>query len=92
MSAVMAHWARDEGIDIKLQLLVVGAFDFRQVPETGKSFHDDEELANSVQYKSFVFFQDLPWGPLGRMQWFVDYWIGTDPGKYRSRLFLSVKP
>ena len=76
MSAVMAHFARDEGIDIKLQLLVVGAFDFRQVPATGKG------IDNPVSYESFSTYQDVPWGPLGRLQWFMDQWVGTDPGEY----------
>lgn len=74
MSAVMAHFARDEGINLKLQLLIVGAFDFRQVPPTGS------DVEGEVPYRSFVMYKDVPWGPLGRLQWFVDQWIGTDEG------------
>lgn len=74
MSAVMAHFARDEGINLKLQLLIVGAFDFQQVPPTGS------DIEREVPYESFVTYKDVPWGPLGRLQWFVDQWIGTDEG------------
>jgi acetyl esterase/lipase len=75
MTAVMAHFARDEGIELKLQLMTVAATDFRQFPTTGS------DIDPSCPYESFITYKDVPWGPLARVQWFLDQWLGTDEGK-----------
>lgn len=77
MTAVMCHFAREEGIDLKLQLMTVAATDFRQFPENGK------EIDPSCPYDSFVTYKDVPWGPMSRVQWFMDHWLGTDIGKLK---------
>lgn len=76
MTAVMAHFARDEEIELKLQLMTVAATDYRQVPLEGSN------IDPSCPYESFIKYKDVPWGPLGRLQWFMDHWIGTDAGMY----------
>jgi acetyl esterase/lipase len=72
MSAVLAHFARDEGISLKLQLLVVPAIDMRYCPIEGDINPD------TCQYKSVVDLADMPWGPAKREQWFLNYFIGKD--------------
>ena len=79
MSAVLAHFARDEGISLKLQLLVVPATDMRYCPIEGDINPD------TCQYKSVVDLVDMPWGPAKREQWFLNYFIGKDPLK-RERI------
>lgn len=37
-------------------------------------------------YESVLLYHGAPWGPLGREQWFLKYWLGEDDGK--SFLFL----
>ncbi|KAJ5160723.1 Alpha/beta hydrolase fold-3 [Penicillium canariense] len=72
MSAVMAHFARNEGVDLKLQLLVVPATDMRYCL---RNFQLD---SRNCAYASVLSYHDVPWGPLGREQWFIKYWIGED--------------
>ncbi|CAM1509512.1 Fc.00g032510.m01.CDS01 [Cosmosporella sp. VM-42] len=73
ISAVLAHLARDEAIDIKLHLMVVPATDMRYC---SKSIV--ELTPENCPYESARRFADLPWGPLGREQWFLKYWLGED--------------
>ncbi|TDZ16743.1 Arylesterase [Colletotrichum orbiculare MAFF 240422] len=73
MSAVLAHFARDEGVPIKLHLMIVPATDMRYCSR--KITRIDE---SSCPYESARLFHNLPWGPLGREQWFLKYWLGDD--------------
>ncbi|KAK4073048.1 hypothetical protein Purlil1_13175 [Purpureocillium lilacinum] len=73
MSAVLAHFARDENIDIKLHLMIVPATDMRYCSTKIKALTPD-----NCPYESARLFADLPWGPLGREQWFLKYWLGDD--------------
>jgi hypothetical protein len=77
MTAVLSHFARDEGIDLKLQLLIVPAIDMRYCLEEGRLNPD------SCAYQSAIDLQDAPWAPLAREQWFLKYWIGEDRGTTR---------
>jgi acetyl esterase/lipase len=72
MSAVLSHMARDEGLELRLALMVVPSTDFRWLiaPEPIRS-----EIAE--RYPSTVLYKDAPWGGLKREQWFLDYWIPT---------------
>ncbi|KAJ5908652.1 hypothetical protein N7495_001334 [Penicillium taxi] len=74
MSAVLSHFARDEGVELKLQLLVVPATDMRYCLRNRKLD------ALSCPYESVLLYHDAPWGPLGREQWFLRYWLGADEG------------
>ncbi|UNI16588.1 hypothetical protein JDV02_003014 [Purpureocillium takamizusanense] len=73
MSAVLAHFARDENVDIKLHLMIVPATDMRYCSTKIKALTPD-----NCPYESARSFADLPWGPLGREQWFLKYWLGED--------------
>lgn len=77
MSAVLAHFARDEGIEIKLQLMVVPATDMRYCSPNITVLD-----AQNCPYESARMFQNLPWSPVGREQWFLKYWLGEDAGKF----------
>jgi hypothetical protein len=70
MSAVLAHMARDAGLDLRLVLMVVPSTDFRWLiaPEPLRS-------AVAKSYPSTLLYKDAPWGGLLREQWFLDYWI-----------------
>lgn len=70
MSAVMSHMARDEGIVLKLALMVVPSVDIRWVIA-------EEPLKSKVaaRYPSLALVENNPWGPKSRMDWFMDYWI-----------------
>ncbi|KAK8139388.1 Alpha/beta hydrolase fold-3 [Apiospora sp. TS-2023a] len=83
MSAVLAHFARDEGVPIKLHLLIVPATDMRYCHR--RIARLDE---TNCPYPSAVALQDLPWSPLGREQWFLKYWLG-DNDKTQDRAFAS---
>ena len=76
MAAVLSHFARDEGLPLRLQLLTVPATDMRYCPlnPNGKVTSD---------YQSVVDLADMPWGPLARESWFLNYFIGEDPGMYQ---------
>jgi len=76
MAAVLSHFARDEGINLKLQLLTVPATDMRYCPRTVEGALDVE----SCEYESAIFCEDAPWGPVARESWFLNYYIGTDTG------------
>ncbi|KAL4903096.1 hypothetical protein BDW74DRAFT_186451 [Aspergillus multicolor] len=79
MTAVLAHFARDSTppIDLKLQLMIVPATDMRYVP---LSITEAEPLTpETCRYPSAIFLSDLPWSPLARESWFLNYYIGTDP-------------
>lgn len=76
MSAVLAHFARDEGIDIKLHLMVVPATDMRYC--SPRILTLDSE---NCPYESARRLQNLPWSPVGREQWFLKYWLGEDAGE-----------
>jgi acetyl esterase/lipase len=76
MSAVLAHFARDEGVDLKLHLMIVPATDMRYCLKGSKLSE-----AN-CPYQSVHLFHDVPWGPLGREQWFLKYWLGDTRGMY----------
>lgn len=71
----MAHFARDEGVNLKLQLLVVPATDMRYCLR-------HLTLDNTTcPYQSVLSYHDVPWGPLAREQWFLKYWLGENDGK-----------
>lgn len=74
MSAVLAHFARDEGVDLRLQLMIVPATDMRYCLKN----HTLEKT--TCPYESVLLYQDVPWGPLCREQWFLKYWLGDDNG------------
>jgi acetyl esterase/lipase len=76
MSAVLAIFARDARIDLKLQLMVVPSVDLRWsiASEPARS----ESL---IRYPSITEFAAMPWGPPARMHWFMDHWIGLDQGQ-----------
>ena len=76
MAAVIAHFARDQGLKLKLQLLTVPATDMRYCPTNVNGKLDVE----ACKYQSVVFCADAPWGPVGRESWFLNYFIGTEPG------------
>ncbi|KAK6211655.1 hypothetical protein QIS74_10919 [Colletotrichum tabaci] len=73
MSAVLAHFARDEHVAIKLHLMIVPATDMRYCRR--RIAWLDE---SNCPYESARLYRDLPWGPLGREQWFLKYWLGDD--------------
>ncbi|KZL75306.1 alpha/beta hydrolase fold protein [Colletotrichum tofieldiae] len=73
MSAVLAHFARDEGVPIKLHLMIVPATDMRYCHRKIKELNE-----SNCPYESARLYHDLPWGPLGREQWFLKYWLGDD--------------
>lgn len=75
MTAVMGHFARDEGVDLKLQLIIVPATDMRYCLRTR------ELNETTCPYESVLKYHDAPWGPLGREQWFLKYWLGDNDGK-----------
>ncbi|KAL4961174.1 alpha/beta hydrolase [Aspergillus stella-maris] len=86
MTAVLAHFARDHSppINLRLQLMIVPATDMRYVP---LPITDAEPLMEATcRYRSAVFFSDLPWSPLARESWFLNYYIGTDPAKREAIL------
>lgn len=76
MSAVLAHFARDEHVAIKLHLMIVPATDMRYCRR--RIARLDE---SNCPYESARLYRDLPWGPLGREQWFLKYWLGDDDGE-----------
>ncbi|KAK8118257.1 Alpha/beta hydrolase fold-3 [Apiospora kogelbergensis] len=73
MSAVLAHFARDEGVPIKLHLMIVPATDMRYCHRRTTRLNE-----MNCPYASARDLQDLPWSPLGREQWFLKYWLGDD--------------
>ncbi|GMG00663.1 unnamed protein product [Aspergillus oryzae] len=78
ITAVLAHFARDcfPPLELKLQLMVVPATDMRYVP---LAIPNAEPLTTeSCPYPSAIFCADLPWSPLARESWFLNYYIGTD--------------
>jgi acetyl esterase/lipase len=79
MTAVLAMFARDAKIDLKLQLMVVPSVDLRWsiASEPARS-------ASLTRYPSITEFAAMPWGPPGRMHWFMDHWIGLDQGQCPS--------
>jgi acetyl esterase/lipase len=82
MSAVLAHFARDEGIDLKLHMMIVPATDMRYCMK-GLELNE-----SNCPYQSVHLFHDVPWGPLGREQWFLKYWLGDTKGIPRSRIMV----
>ncbi|KAJ5889682.1 Alpha/beta hydrolase fold-3 [Penicillium tannophilum] len=72
MSAVLAHFARDEGVDLRLQLMIVPATDMRYC------LKNRTLEKTTCPYESVLLYQDVPWGPLCREQWFLKYWLGDD--------------
>lgn len=83
MSAVLAHFARDEGVPIKLHLMIVPATDMRYCHR--RITRLDE---TNCPYPSARTLQDLPWSPLGREQWFLKYWLG-DNDRTQDKAFAS---
>ena len=79
MTAVLSHFAKEEGIDLKLQLLIVPAIDMRYC------LLKEKLTERNCEYQSAIDLQDAPWGPLGREQWFLKSWIGTDRGKIADK-------
>lgn len=77
MSAVLAHFARDEGVDIRLHLMIVPATDMRYCSPKLAALTKD-----NCPYESARLFAHLPWGGLGREKWFLRHWIGEDPGTF----------
>lgn len=76
MSAVLAHFARDEGVHIKLYLMIVPATDMRYC-----SLSLNKLTPQNCLYESALMLQTLPWSPLAREQWFLRYWLGVDIGR-----------
>ncbi|KAM5350189.1 hypothetical protein ACJ41O_006694 [Fusarium nematophilum] len=81
MAAVLAHFARDEGIDIKLHLMIVPATDMRYCSPKIKRITPE-----NCPYESARLFANLPWGPLGREQWFLKYWVTEDADELECAL------
>lgn len=77
MSAVLAHFARDEGIELKLHLMIVPATDMRYCSQTIEQINED-----NCPYESARLFEHAPWSPLGREKWFLKYWLGEGIGKF----------
>ncbi|EAW10022.1 alpha/beta hydrolase [Aspergillus clavatus NRRL 1] len=77
ITAVLAHFARDRSpaIDLRLQLMIVPATDMRYVPV---DLNAEPITASTCVYPSAIVFSDLPWSPLARESWFLNYYIGTD--------------
>ncbi|KAL3474078.1 Alpha/Beta hydrolase protein [Aspergillus californicus] len=78
ITAVLAHFARDNThpINLKMQLMIVPATDMRYVP---LSITNATPLTpKTCRYPSAIFLSDLPWSPLARESWFLNYFIGTD--------------
>ncbi|CAL5869776.1 uncharacterized protein PFLUO_LOCUS4006 [Penicillium psychrofluorescens] len=80
MSAVMAHFARDEEVDLKLQLLIVPATDMRYC------LRNRTLNRATCPYESVFLYHDAPWGPLAREQWFLQHWLGDDNDKQEKIL------
>ncbi|KAF2035686.1 alpha/beta hydrolase fold protein [Setomelanomma holmii] len=72
LSAVLAHFARDEGVSLRLHLMIVPATDMRYCLK-GSTLSEA-----TCPYPSVHLFPDVPWGPLGREKWFLIYWLGDD--------------
>ncbi|KAG4287378.1 hypothetical protein FPRO06_05030 [Fusarium proliferatum] len=81
MTAVLGHFARDEGIDIKLQLMIVPATDMRYCSSKIKQL-----TAENCPYDSVLQLKDVPWGPLGREQWFLKYFVSEDADELEEKL------
>ncbi|KAK1988195.1 Alpha/Beta hydrolase protein [Colletotrichum cereale] len=81
ISAVLAHFARDEDILVKLHLMIVPATDMRYCH---RKFTELNE--SNCPYESARLYHDLPWGPLGREQWFLKYWLGEDDDEQQKCL------
>ncbi|KNB01683.1 hypothetical protein FOXG_04877 [Fusarium oxysporum f. sp. lycopersici 4287] len=81
MTAVLGHFARDEGIDIKLQLMIVPATDMRYCSPKIKQL-----TAENCPYESVLQLKDVPWGPLGREQWFLKYFVAEDADELEEKL------
>jgi acetyl esterase/lipase len=76
MTAVLAMFARDANVDLKLQLMVVPSVDLRW------SIASEPARSQSLEmYPSITEFAAMPWGPSSRMHWFMDHWIGLDQGQ-----------
>ena len=84
MSAVLAHFARDEGVSLRLQLLIVPAIDMRYC------LAESRLDGNNCPYQSAIDLQDAPWGPLSREQWFLKYWVGADKGETPSMFAINA--
>jgi acetyl esterase/lipase len=80
MSAVLSHFARDEAIDLKLQLLIVPAIDMRYC------LLDETLNEKNCAFQSAIDLQHAPWSPLGREKWFLKYWIGDDQGRPQGKM------
>ncbi|KAF7590678.1 hypothetical protein BBP40_002570 [Aspergillus hancockii] len=79
ISIVLAQFARDcsPQLNLKLQLMIVPATDMRYVPlAIGNA---DPLTTKTCAYPSAIFYSSLPWSPLARESWFLNYYIGTDP-------------
>ncbi|KAK2053413.1 hypothetical protein LY76DRAFT_619950 [Colletotrichum caudatum] len=81
MSAVLAHFARDEEIPIRLHLMIVPATDMRYCHRRFAGLNE-----SNCPYESARLYHDLPWGPLGREQWFLKYWLGEDDDEQQKCL------
>ncbi|KAK5204505.1 hypothetical protein LTR72_010145 [Exophiala xenobiotica] len=73
MSAVLNFFARDENVPVKCSLVVVPATDMRYLHPRNKRLNE-----KNCPYESARWFQDVPWSPMGREQWFLKYWLGDD--------------
>lgn len=79
MAAVLSHMAREEGINLKLALLVVPSVDLRWAIGT-----ESEKSEIAKLYPSVALMENNPWAPRGRMDWFMRYWIPDRPGLRRA--------
>lgn len=78
LAAAVAHAARDAGIQLVMQLLVVAATDLRVFDSaTGK-------LKEDCPYKSWREHQFAPMVPLAAAEWSVNQLLGTDNPKRRA--------
>jgi acetyl esterase/lipase len=87
MSAVLAHFARDEGISLKLHLMIVPVMDMWFCVKGSVL------CEATCPYQSAHLFHDVPWDPLGREQCFLKYWLGDDRSmlpKTLSRLIFEL--
>ena len=76
MTAVLAQFAKQESIRLKLQLMIVPSLDLRRELSSEPLRSETQKL-----YPSAAEFAQAPWGPSSRLTWFLNNWVGTDQGR-----------
>lgn len=76
MATVLSMFARQERINLKLQLMVVPSVDLRW--EVASEPARSESLK---MYPCIAQFANMPWGPRTRYTWFLKHWLGEDQGE-----------